>query len=61
MIREGQSHREVRAGDPGLLADLLSGALCAVAISALVRRDLEVLGGEKLTAESCWQMLRLNR
>jgi AcrR family transcriptional regulator len=61
MIREGQSHREVRAGDPGLLADLLSGTLCAVAISAIRRKDLQVLDGEKLTAESCWQMLRPNR
>ena len=61
LIREGQSHREVRAGDSGLLADLLSGALCAAAISAIRRRDLQVLDGEKLTAESCWQMLRPNR
>ena len=43
-----------------MLADLLSGALCATAISAIRRRDLEVLDGEKLTAESCWQMLRPN-
>ena len=61
LIGEGQSHREVRAGDSGLLADLLSGALCAAAISAIRRRDLQVLDGEKLTAESCWQMLRPNR
>jgi TetR/AcrR family transcriptional regulator, repressor of fatR-cypB operon len=61
MIREGQGHREVRGGDAGLLADLLSGALCAAAISAIRRRDLAVLDGEKLTAESCWQMLRPNR
>ena len=61
MIREGQSHREVRPGEPGLLADLLSGALCAVAISAIRRKDLQVLDGEKLTAESCWQMLRPHR
>jgi AcrR family transcriptional regulator len=61
MVREGQNHREVRAGDAGLLADLLSGALCAAAISAIRRRDLQVLDGEKLTAESCWQMLRPSR
>jgi AcrR family transcriptional regulator len=46
MVREGQNHREVRAGDAGLLADLLSGALCAAAISAIRRRDLQVLDGE---------------
>jgi hypothetical protein len=54
MVREGQNHREVRAGDGGVLADLLSGALCALAISASRRRDLLVLDGKKLTAESCW-------
>ena len=61
MVREGQNHREVRAGDGGLLADLLSGALCAAAISVIRRRDLQVLDGEKLTAEGCWQMLRSSR
>jgi len=57
---EGRRHREVRAGDFGLLADLLSGAPSAAAIFAK-RRDLQVLDGEKLTAESRWQMLRPNR
>lgn len=61
LVREAQSHREVRAGNSGLLADLLSGALCGAALSAIRRRDLQVLDGEKLTAESCWQMLRPNR
>ena len=61
MVHEGQNHREVRPGDAGLLADLLSGALCAAAISAIRRRDLQVLDGENVTAESCWQMLRPNR
>jgi AcrR family transcriptional regulator len=46
MVREGQNHREVRSGDAGLLADLLSGALCAAAISAIRRRDLQVLDRE---------------
>jgi AcrR family transcriptional regulator len=61
LIREGQSHRELRVGDSGLLADQLSGALCVAAISAIRRRDLQVPDREKLTAESCWQMLRPNR
>ena len=61
MIREGQSHGVVRSGDPGLLADMLSGALCAVAISAIRRRASEVLKSEELAAESCWQMLRHTR
>jgi AcrR family transcriptional regulator len=60
MVREGQRCREVRSGDPGVLADLLSGALCAVAISAIKRRDAELLDRRELAAESCWQMLRRN-
>src|SRR6266853_241268 len=31
MIKKGQDRHEVKAGDAGLLADMLSGALCAVA------------------------------
>ena len=58
MIRDGQRRGEVRAGEPGLLADMLSGALCAAAISAIRRKDLGCLDSRELAAESCWQMLR---
>jgi len=58
MIGDGQRRAEIRAGDPGLLADMLSGALCAVAISAIRRKDSRILESEELAAQSCWQMLR---
>ena len=58
MIRKAQARGEVRAGDAGLLADMLSGALCTVAISAIMRSDLRLLDSEELAAESCWQMLK---
>ncbi len=57
MMREGQARGEVRPGDPGLLADMLAGALCAVAISAIRRKDVRSLSDAKLAAESCWHML----
>jgi hypothetical protein len=60
MIREGQDAGDVCSGDPGLLADMLSGALCAVAISAIRRRAPRALESEELAAESCWKMLRQN-
>ena len=58
MIRKAQARGEVRAGDAGLLADLLGGALCAVAVSAIVRNDSRLLDSEGLAAESCWQMIK---
>jgi hypothetical protein len=60
ILRKGQAAREVRSGDPGLLADMLSGALCGAAISAIMRKDLQMLENEELAVESCWQMLRRN-
>lgn len=60
MIREGQRRGVFRAGDSGLLADMLSGALCAVAISAIKRKDSAAFDREELAAETCWQMLRRN-
>ena len=44
-----------------MLADMLSGVLCAVAISAIRREASQALESEELVAESCWQMLRHNR
>lgn len=60
MIRKAQTRGEVRSGDAGLLADMLSGALCTVAISAIRRKDPRTLEREELAAESCWQMLKHN-
>jgi AcrR family transcriptional regulator len=58
FIKAGQALGEVRAGSPGLLADMLSGALCAVALTwhhmgrqkNLNRQIEEVVQG-------CWRMI----
>ena len=60
MLRKEQASGEVRIGDAALLADMLSGALCAVAISAIMRKDPRILESEELAAESCWQMIKRN-
>src|SRR6266851_2519888 len=60
MLRKEQASGEVRRGDAALLADMLSGALCAVAISAIMRKDSRILESEELAAESCWQMIKRN-
>jgi len=60
MLRKEQAGGEVRIGDAALLADMLSGALCAVAISAIMRKDSRILESEELAAESCWQMIKRN-
>ena len=60
MLRKEQASGEVRGGDAALLADMLSGALCAVAISAIMRKDSRILESEELAAESCWQMIKRN-
>jgi len=58
LITEGQKRREVKAGDVGLLADMLSGALCAVALSAIWRRRRGDLTNHlELVAETCWTMI----
>jgi len=60
MLRKEQASGEVCRGDAALLADMLSGALCAVAISAIMRKDSRILESEELAAESCWQMIKRN-
>jgi len=58
MIKKGQDRHEVKAGDAGLLADMLSGALCAVALSWIGRRRRGDLSGRlSLIAETCWAMI----
>ncbi len=59
FITAGQSRAEVRTGDPKLLADMLSGALCAVALGWLRtgrRKPLSVQVDE--VAQLCWAMIR---
>jgi AcrR family transcriptional regulator len=60
MLRKEQASGEVRRGDAALLADMLSGALCAVAISAIMRKDSRILESEELAVDSCWQMIKRN-
>jgi AcrR family transcriptional regulator len=58
LITEGQKLRKVKAGDAGLLADMLSGALCAVALSSIRRRRRGALTNQlDLVAETCWAMI----
>ena len=58
FLKAGQALGEVRAGSPGLLADMLSGALCAVALTwhhmgrrKNLNRQLEEV------VQGCWQMI----
>jgi AcrR family transcriptional regulator len=58
LIKDGQEKREVRAGDAGLLADMLSSALCGVALSWIRRRRRGELSGQlALVAEACWAIV----
>ncbi len=58
LITEGQKRHEVKAGDAGLLADMLSGALCAAALSSIPRRRrAEVSDQLDLIADTCWAMI----
>jgi len=58
FIKAGQADGEVRAGSPGLLADMLSGALCAVALTWLRtgrRKNLNTQLEE--VVQGCWHMI----
>jgi AcrR family transcriptional regulator len=58
FIKAGQVDGEVRAGSPGLLADMLSGALCAVALTWLHmgrRKNLNTRLEE--VVQGCWHMI----
>lgn len=58
LIIEGRRRHEVKAGDAGLLADMLSGALCAGALSSIPRRRRGALSDQlDLVAETCWAMI----
>ena len=58
FINAGQAVGEVRAGSSGLLADMLSGALCAVALTwhHMGRRKNLNLRLEE-AVQGCWQMI----
>jgi AcrR family transcriptional regulator len=58
FIKAGQALGEVRAGSPGLLADMLSGALCAVALTwhhMGRRKNLDTHLTE--VVHGCWQLI----
>ncbi|HKA55232.1 MAG TPA: hypothetical protein VKJ47_16380, partial [Candidatus Binatia bacterium] len=58
FVKTGQARGEVRTASPELLADMLSGALCAVALSWLHsgrRKKLEAQLAE--VVEGCWRMI----
>jgi AcrR family transcriptional regulator len=58
IIKNGQDRLEVKAGDGGLLADMLSGALCAVTLSWIGRRRRGDLSSQlSVIAETCWAMI----
>jgi AcrR family transcriptional regulator len=59
LIKQGQTRSEVKAGDVGVLADMLSGALCAVALSSVWRRRRGSMKDQlDLIAEACWAMIK---
>lgn len=58
FIKAGQARGEVRMASPELLADMLSGALCAVALTWLrtgQRKKLETQLAE--VVEGCWRLI----
>jgi AcrR family transcriptional regulator len=58
LIKGGQSREELKKGDPELMADMLSGALCGVALSWVRRQPRGNLNRHvALVAEGCWHML----
>ena len=59
LIRQGQARSEVKAGDVGVLADMLSGALCTVALSLVWRRRRGSMDDQlDLIAETSWAMIK---
>ncbi|MDO8431218.1 MAG: TetR/AcrR family transcriptional regulator [Candidatus Binatus sp.] len=59
FIRGGQAQGEVRAGSPDLLADMLSGALCAVALTWLGTGRRKKLNTQlEEVVQGCWGMIK---
>jgi AcrR family transcriptional regulator len=60
LVKQGQARSEVKAGDVGVLADMLSGALCTVALSLVWRRRRGSMDDRlDLVAETCWAMIKV--
>lgn len=58
FIKEGQRRGEFRLGDTELIVDMLSGALCEVALSWVRRQRRGSLRRHiELVTESCWRMI----
>ena len=58
FIKAGQSREEVRPASPDLLAYMLSGALCAVALAWLRTGRRKKLNAQLAdVVESCWRMI----
>jgi len=59
LVQKGQAGHEVKAGDAGVLADMLSGALCTVALSLIGRRGHGSMNNQlDLIAEAGWAMIK---
>jgi AcrR family transcriptional regulator len=59
LVKQGQARNEVKAGDVGVLADMLNGALCTVALSLVWRRRRGSMDDQlDLVAETCWAMIK---
>jgi len=60
LVKQGQARDKVKAGDVGVLADMLSGALCGVALSMVWRRRRGSMDDQlDLIAEACWAMIKV--
>jgi AcrR family transcriptional regulator len=58
LVKQGQERHEVKAGDAGLLADMLGGALCAAALSSMQQGKRGDRSDQlELVARSCWAMI----
>ncbi len=58
FIKEGQRRGELRLGDAELIVDMLSGALCEVALSGVRRKRRGSLRRRiELVTESCWRLI----
>ena len=59
LVKQGQTRSEVKPGDVGVLADMLSGALCTVALSLAWRRRRGSMDDQlDLIAETGWAMIK---
>ncbi len=58
LIRDGQRRNKIRKGNAGILADMLSGALCGAALSWVRRgRPGSLKRHATLVADACWGLV----